>query len=148
MKIMYKMVTACLIMMITFKSQAQIVTSNRQNYFDKYSARLVTPESELSKAFTVPQGGKLKLDFGNFTFNGIVTSSIKRYDNLYTVIIKSPAMNNTLLAISKRINDDKTVTYVGRIINDKYADGYELKRENNGSYAMQKIKTDALVEDY
>jgi len=57
-------------------------------------------------------------------------------------------MNNTLLAISKRINDDKTVTYVGRIINDKYADGYELKRENNGSYAMQKIKTDALVEDY
>jgi|SRR5690242_6043856 hypothetical protein len=148
MKIMYKMVTACLIMMITFKSQAQIVTSNRQNYFDKYSARLVTPESELSKAFTVPQGGKIKLDFGNFTFNGIVTSSIKRYDNLYTVIIKSPAMNNTLLAISKRINDDKTVTYVGRIINDKYADGYELKRENNGSYAMQKIKTDALVEDY
>jgi uncharacterized protein (DUF1800 family) len=148
MKIMYKMVAACLIMMITFKSQAQILTSNRQNYFDKYSAKLATPETELSKAFTVPLGGKIKLDFGNFTFNGIVTSSIKRYDNLYTVIIKSPAMNNTLLAISKRINDDKTVTYVGRIINDNYADGYELKRENNGSYAMQKIKTDALVEDY
>ncbi|MGN6249990.1 MAG: hypothetical protein ACTHNG_16675 [Ginsengibacter sp.] len=148
MKIMYKMVAVSLIMMFTFKSQAQILTSNRQNYFDKYSAKLSTPESELSKAFTVPQGGKIKLDFGNFTFNGIVTSSIKRYNNLYTVIIKSPAMNNTLLAISKRINDDKTITYVGRIINDKYADGYELKRENNGSYAMQKIKTDALVEDY
>jgi hypothetical protein len=145
---MYKMVAACLIMMITFKSQAQILTSNRQNYFDKYSAKLVTPESELSKAFAVPQGGKIKLDFGNFTFNGIVTSSIKRYDNLYTVIVKSPGLNNTLLAISKRINDDKTITYVGRIINDNYADGYELKRENNGSYAMHKIKTDALVEDY
>ena len=148
MKIMYKLVTACLIIMIASKSQAQILTSQRQNYFDKYSAKLATPETELSKAFTVPQGGKIKLDFGNFTFNGVVTSSIKRYNNLYTVIIKSPAMNNTLLAISKRINDDKTVTYVGRIINDKYADGYELKRENNGSYAMQKIKTDALVEDY
>jgi hypothetical protein len=63
------------------------------------------------------------------------------------VIVKSPTLNNTLLAISKRINDDKTITYVGRIINDKYADGYELKKEN-GSYAMHKIKTDALVEDY
>ncbi len=59
---------------------------------------------------------------------------------MYTVIVKSPALNNTLLAISKRINDDKTITYVGRIINDKYADGYELKKEQNGSYAMNKNK--------
>ena len=93
-------------------------------------------KASLSKAFNVPEGGKVKLNFGNFAFNGIVTSSIKRYDNLYTVIVKSPSLNNTLLAISKRINDDKTITYVGRIINDKYADGYELKKENNGSYAM------------
>jgi hypothetical protein len=135
-------------MIVSYTSQAQILTSNRQNYFDKYAAKLPTQESELSRAFTVPQGGKIKLNFGDFAFNGIVTSSIKRYDNLYTVIVKSPGLNNTLLAISKRINDDKTVTYVGRIINDNYADGYELKKENNGSYAMHKIKTDALVEDY
>ena len=142
------MAAICVIMIASYSSHAQILTSNRQNYFDKYEAKLPTQESELSKAFTVPQGGKIKLNFGDFAFNGIVTSSIKRYDNLFTVIVKSPGLNNTLLAISKRINDDKTVTYVGRIINDNYADGYELKRENNGSYAMHKIKTDALVEDY
>lgn len=148
MKIMYKIAAICAIILLSYNSNAQILTSNRQNYFDKYAAKLPTPESELSKAFSVPQGGKVKLNFGDFTFNGIVTSSIKRYDNLYTVIVKSPGLNNTLLAISKRINDDKTITYVGRIINDEYADGYELKKENNGSYAMHKIKTDALVEDY
>jgi len=137
-----------MIILFSYNGHAQILTSNRQNYFDKYAAKLATPESELSKAFNVPEGGKVKIDFGNFSFNGIVTSSIKRYDNLYTVIVKSPDLNNTLLAISKRINDDKTITYVGRIINDKYADGYELKKESNGSYAMHKIKTDALVEDY
>ncbi len=145
---MYKIAAICAIILLSYNSNAQILTSNRQNYFDKYAAKLPTPESELSKAFSVPQGGKVKLNFGDFTFNGIVTSSIKRYDNLYTVIVKSPGLNNTLLAISKRINDDKTITYVGRIINDEYADGYELKKENNGSYAMHKIKTDALVEDY
>lgn len=147
MKIMYKVAAICTILFCSYNGHAQILTSNRQNHFDKYATKLSTPESELSKAFNVPEGAKVKLNFGDFAFNGIVISSIKRYDNLYTVIVKSPDLNNTLLAISKRINDDKTITYVGRIINDKYADGYELKKEN-GSYAMQKIKTDALVEDY
>ena len=148
MKIMYKIAVICMIMMISYSGYSQITTSNRNNYFDKYAAKLQTPEQELSKAFSVPEGGKVKLTFGDFTFNGIVTSSIKRYDNLYTVIVKSAGMNNTLLSISKRINDDKTITYVGRIINSNYADGYELKRETNGAYAMHKIKTDALIEDF
>jgi hypothetical protein len=148
MKIMYKTAVLCTIILISYTAHAQILTSNRQNYFDKYAAKLPTPESELSKAFSVPEGGKVKINFGNFPFNGIVTSSIKRYDNLYTVIVKSPVLNNTLLAISRRINDDNTITYVGRIINDKYADGYVLKKENNGAYAMNKIKSDDLVEDY
>lgn len=148
MKIMYKMAAIYAIMMISYSGYSQILTSNRQNYFDKYSEKLQTPEEELSKAFNVPEGRKVKLLFGDFSFNGIVTSSIKRYDNLYTVIVKSPGLNNTLLSISKRINEDNTITYVGRIINNNYADGYQLKRENNGSYSMNKIKTDALIEDF
>jgi hypothetical protein len=147
MKIMLKMAAICAIIMFSYAAQSQNLTSQRHNYFDKYAARLQTPEMELSKAFNVPEGSKIKLSFGDFAFNGIVTSSIKRYDNLYTVIVKSPGLNNTILSISKRINDDKTITYVGRIINNNYADGYEL-RENNGSYAMHKIKTDALIEDF
>jgi len=141
------MMALCLILMTSYSIEAQILTSNRQNYFNKYSEKLPTATSELDKAFTIPEGGKVKLNFGDFTFNGIVTSSIKRYDNLYSVIIKAPGLNNTLLSISKRINDDKTVSYVGRIINEKYADGFELRKETQG-YAMNKIRTDALIEDY
>ena len=147
MKIISKMMALCLILMTSYSIEAQILTSNRQNYFNKYSEKLPTATSELDKAFTIPEGGKVKLNFGDFTFNGIVTSSIKRYDNLYSVIIKAPGLNNTLLSISKRINDDKTVSYVGRIINEKYADGFELRKENSG-YAMNKIRTNALIEDY
>jgi hypothetical protein len=147
MKIISKMMALCLILMTSYSIEAQILTSNRQNYFNKYSEKLPTATSELDKAFTIPEGGKVKLNFGDFTFNGIVTSSIKRYDNLYSVIRKAPGLNNTLLSISKRINDDKTVSYVGRIINEKYADGFELRKETQG-YAMNKIRTDALIEDY
>lgn len=145
---MYKMMAICLAITLSYATSAQILTSNRENHFNKYAEKLPTPESELDKAFSVPEGGKLKINFADFAFNGIVTSSVKRYDNLYTVIVKSPGLNNTLFAISKRINDDNTITYVGRIINQNYADGYVLKRQDNGSYAMTKIKTDDLVEDY
>jgi|SRR6185437_15044260 len=148
MKIMYKMVAVCLSITLSYTGSAQILTSNRENHFDKYAEKLPTPESELDKAFTVEEGGKVKINFADFAFNGIVTSSLKRYDNLYTVIVKSPGLNNTLFTISKIINDDKTISYVGRLTNQNYADGYELKKQNNGSYSMTKIKTDDLIEDY
>ncbi|MEO9143996.1 MAG: hypothetical protein ABI237_00430 [Ginsengibacter sp.] len=149
MKIMYKVMLLCIIVMFSYSStQAQILTSNRQNYFGKYAEKLPTAVTELEKAFSTPEGAKIKINFSDFSFNGIVTSSIKRYDNLYSVLVKAPGLDNTLLALSKRINDDKTITYIGRIINENYADGFELREGKDGTYAMNKIKTDAMIEDY
>ena len=45
------------------------------------------------------------------------------------------------------MNDDNTYTYVGRIINQKYGDAFELKLDNNGNYYLNKIKTDDLIQD-
>ena len=148
MKIIIKMAILAIAILVSYSSNAQILTSNRQNYFNKYAERLPANVSELEKAFTTKEGGKVKINFGNFSFFGIVTSSVKRYENLQSIVVKSPDLNNTLLAISRRINEDKTISYVGHIINEKYADGFELRKDSNGSYAMNKIKTDALIEDY
>lgn len=138
----------CIIVMSSYGTKAQVVSSSRPQLFRTVSDRLPTAITELDKAFTAPEGTSVKFKFYNLAFSGIVTSSIKRYDNLYSVIIKSSSLNNTLLSISKRINDDKTITYVARIINEKYADGYELIKANDGSYAFNKIKTEALIQDY
>ena len=148
MKIITKMAILAIAIMVSYSSHAQILTSNRQNYFNKYAERLPANVSELEKAFSTEEGGKVKINFGNFSFYGIVTSSVKKYENLQSIVVKSPDLNNTLLAISRRINEDKTISYVGHIINEKYADGFELRKDNDGSYAMNKIKTDALIEDY
>ncbi|MEO8852151.1 MAG: hypothetical protein ABI359_00130 [Ginsengibacter sp.] len=148
MKIITKMAILAIAIMVSYSIHAQILTSNRQNYFNKYAERLPANVSELEKAFSTEEGGKVKINFGNFSFYGIVTSSVKKYENLQSIVVKSPDLNNTLLAISRRINEDKTISYVGHIINEKYADGFELRKDNDGSYAMNKIKTDALIEDY
>jgi hypothetical protein len=148
MKTLIKVTALCIVLMFSLGAQAQILKSNRQNYFNKYSDNLPTSVTELDKPFNTPEGGKVKINFADFSFNGIVTSSIKRYDNLYSVIVKSPGLDNAILAISKRIDPDKSVHYIGRIINQKYADGFELRKGNDGVYVMNKIKTDALIEDY
>ena len=112
MKIIIKMAIMAIIILISYSGNAQIQISNRQNYFTKYAERLPANVSELEKAFSTEEGRKVKINFGNFAFFGIVTSSVKRYENLQSIVIKSPDLNNTLLAISRRINEDKTISYV------------------------------------
>lgn len=134
-------------MMFT-SADAQISTSNRPYLFKDVNNQLPATISELDKAFTVPAGTALQMQFNNFLFKGTVTSSIKRYDKLYSVIIHSPSLHNTLFSISRRINDDNTITYIGRILNEQFADGFELVKNKDGSYLFNKIKTDEMIQDY
>lgn len=113
-----------------------VVTVNAQNnsgakplLFASYPNRISCAEQELSKAFSTAVDQPVNFSFSDhFSFNGIVTVSIVKYSNLQSVTIKSPEMNDMIFAISKIINNDKSITYVGHIINKNYADGYELKR--------------------
>lgn len=148
MKRMKKVFLLCIIAIATFSAGAQIPASSRQNQFSKLSSKLPTSISEMEKAFIAPEGSRLELKFSNLTFTGIVLSSVKKYDNLYNVVIRSSSLDNTLFSISKRIEADSSVHYVGRIINEKYADGYELKKEDDGSYSLHKIRTEELIQDF
>jgi uncharacterized protein YdeI (BOF family) len=80
-------------------------------------------------------------------FNGTVTGNTVKYSNLQSVTIKLPEFDNLIFSISKITNDDKTVTYVGRIINKKYADGYELKKDASNNYQFVKFETDKLIPE-
>jgi hypothetical protein len=149
MKTKSKLFALCILLTITFFAKAQVVTSSRPNLFNSFSANIPASIAELDKAFAAIPGSSIQFNFaGKFPFSGIVLSSVQKYSNLSSVIIKSSLLQNALLSISKRINDDNTITYVGRIINEKYADGYELKKDNTGNYSFTKIKTDDLIQDF
>lgn len=149
MKTISKLFVLCLLLTISFNTQAQVVTSSRPELFTSFSANIPASISELDKAFAAVPGSSIQFNFANkFSFSGTVLSSVQKYSNLSSVIIKSSLLKNSLLSISKRINDDNTITYVGRIINEKYADGYELIKDNSGSYSFNKIKTEDLIQDF
>jgi hypothetical protein len=148
MKNISKVFVLCITLIASYNTNAQ-VSASRPHLFNNLSANIPSAVTELSKAFLGAEGSSIQLNFANnFSFTGTILSSVQRYSNLSSVIIKIPSLNNSLLSISKRINDDNTVTYVGRIINEKYADGYELKKDDYGKYTFNKIKTEDLIQDF
>ena len=149
MKTLHKVFVLCMTLIASYNTNAQVIASSRPDLFNNFSAKIPTAVTELNKAFLGAEGSLIHLDFTNdFSITGTIFSSVQRYSNLSSVIIKLPSMNNSLLSISKRINDDNTITYVGRIINEKGADGYELKKDNAGNYTFNKIKTEDLIQDF
>jgi hypothetical protein len=149
MKTISKVFVLCIILVTSYNTNAQVTTSSRPLLFSNFSANIPTAAAELNKAFIGAEGSLIQLNFTtNFSITGTVFSSVQRYNNLSSVIIKVPSLHNSLLSISKRTNDDNTITYVGRIINEKYADGYELKKDNIGNYSFNKIKTEELIQDF
>lgn len=142
----YAMLLLCLLMATPGFSQTPPTVKPRQ--FNSYPGIINCTEAELDKVFSMASGQLVNLSFSdNFSFGGDIISKVTRYSNLQSAVVKSPTFNNTIFNITKRINPDNSVTYVGHIINKNYYDGYELKRKANGIYQLIKFDTDKVLQD-
>ncbi|MDQ2863751.1 MAG: hypothetical protein M3R50_08930 [Bacteroidota bacterium] len=149
MKTLLKMFALCMLLTFTFPSNAQLTMASRPGLFSNFSSNIPASSVELDKAFTALAGSKIQLDFGDkFSFAGTILSSVQKYKNLKSVIIKSPAFKDAILSISKRIDEDNSITYVGRISRENSSDGYQLVKDNSGKYLFTKIKTADLIQDF
>lgn len=115
--------------------------------FDNFPEIVNCSEQELAKVFNTSPGQNISLAFSNnFTFAGTVKSNIAKYANLQSAVIVSPDYSNTIFHVSKVINGDGTIGYVGRIINKSFFDGFELKKNASG-YQLKKVETDRVIQD-
>lgn len=116
--------------------------------FSSFPEIINCSEQELSKVFTTSPGQSISLAFSNnFTFGGTVTSNMAKYANLQSAVIVSPDYSNTVFGVSKITNADGSISYVGRIINKNYFDGFEMKKNAAGNYQLKKIETDRVIHD-
>lgn len=148
MKTLHKGLAMLILLIISNSLFAQTDNLRRSPMFKNIGDRVPAALTELEKAFVAKPGTEVNFKFRNLAFSGTVISSVKKYENLHSVIIESKSLNNTMLSLSRRINDDKSITYVGRILNQKAADGYELVKNSDGSYTFHKILTEELIQDY
>lgn len=128
-------------------TKAQVRQVKKSSTFHQLPASINFTETQLAQLLNTTAGQQVNLPLdNNFVFSGIVTSNQLKYNNLQTVVIKLPAFSNTLLSLSKQSNNT-IITYVGRIFNPAFADGFVLKKIKSSNYQLVKINTENILTD-
>jgi hypothetical protein len=127
---------------------AQPSAEVKPNLFASFPSVLNISESCLQNIFSMVRDQEAVIDFGNnLLFPCKVLRNEVKYANMQTVIIRSSAFDNAMLQVSKITNSrDLSISYTGRIINERSADGFEIKKLATGSYQLQKFQTDRILE--
>lgn len=144
MKIISRTAILCLLIVCFYSGKAQ--HAPRPNLFDGYPTSLACPVSELAKIFSLVTGQAVQLTFSDKSFTGVIGTTKHTYANLYNVVVKLANLQGAIFHVSKIINPDNSIRYTGRIINEKFGDGFELKNIS-GNYYLEKIKTDDVIQD-
>ena len=139
------MLVLCLATAVSYSQQRP---DARPKLFAALPENIQVNKLALQDAFSFFEGQNATITLANnLVFSGVVISNEVKYSNLQNIIIKSASLNNALLSLSKIINPDKSITYTGRIINNKAFDGFEIKRNEVGEYSLQKFETGRILQD-
>ena len=140
-------VLVMMLMVFSIATHSQNVPAAKPKLFATFPDKISCANTELNKVFNSTTDQNISLSFSdNFLFSGTVISNVVKYTNLQTAIIKSPAFGDAIFVLSRISNADRSVSYVGRIINTKYFEGYELKKDAANNYQLIKIETDKVIQ--
>jgi hypothetical protein len=132
----------------TITVKAQHPAGSKPELFSRYPEKINCTEAELSKVFAAATDQTISFSFSdNFLFSGIITSNVVKYSNLQTAVIRSAVFSDAIFVLSKITDENGSINYVGRIINQKYFDGYELKKDDANNYQLVKIETGRVIQD-
>ncbi len=113
--------------------------------FAAYAERINCTEAQLNALINLAENSTAVLTLsGGFEFRGVVQSSVQKYANLKTAIIRSTNFPGATLSLSLRTDANNQAQFVGRILSFQHNDVYELQWDN-GVYVFQKKKFDNLV---
>lgn len=148
MKPLTKLMLVLLLCLAAAAGFSQTLSTPKQKIFANYPNTINCSASEFSNAFNATEGQHIILAFSdNFKFAGTVISNVVKYSNLQSITIKSDESANTIFHLSRQINQDNTISFVGRILNSNAADGYEIKRDIAGNYKFEKLDAEKVLQD-
>ncbi|MFZ4056851.1 MAG: hypothetical protein ACOYKE_01880 [Ferruginibacter sp.] len=145
-----KNLTTIMCLVLTFTTVTSIAQSNsasRPSLFANYPSIIQCTEAQLSSLFNANVGQQVNASFAALNLSGPITSKEQRYSNLQIMVVKLPAFNNVLFSVSKRLDENNLPVYVGHILDNKYQDGYNLKRNNDGTYQFEKVEMGKIQPD-
>lgn len=135
---------AVLFSVASIASFAQI-NDVRPNLYADRPQSINVDKNIFASVLDVAEGNEVSVPLSSdFIFTGKVIGNFTKYNDLHTVMVRSNDNETSILQITA-IKNDNTVSYSGRIINSKAADGYEIKN-NNGVYSLQKFETIKILD--
>ena len=126
---------------------AMFNNTRAQKMFDSLPETAKFLPSVVEGIFNLNPGSAVNLKFTQgFNVTGVIKSNKKVYDNLQTIVIESSNYKANLF-ISKTLDQDNKVKYVGRMLGRGFQDGSELNMDNAGNNIIKKINIkDMIVE--
>jgi hypothetical protein len=131
----------------TFVFTVMFSSAKAQKMFDALPETAKFLPSVVEGIFNLNPGSAVDVKFTQgFHVTGVIKSNKKVYDNLQTVVIESSNYKANLF-ISKTVDQDNKVKYVGRMLGRGFQDGIELNMDNAGNNIIKKINLkDMIVE--
>lgn len=144
----YKLFLSLLLCLTSAAVFSQKTDRQKPALFAAFPDMIQLSTNILQHTINASEGEEIIVAFSDdFRFKGTVISNIQKYQNMQCVMIKSPAYGNSIFQLTKTVNEDKTVSYFGRIINPEALDGYEIKKDMNNTYSFIKFATKQKLED-
>lgn len=143
-----KTLLGLLLCLTSAMSFAQTKTSLKPRVFNDYPDQIGLSSITLRVALTSKKDESINIALGGtLLLRGKVISNDQKYENLQSMLVRLDGFNNSLLSISQITNEDKSISYTGRILNQQTSDGYEIKTDASGNYRLQKFETARILPD-
>ncbi|MCX6293644.1 MAG: hypothetical protein NT127_05045 [Sphingobacteriales bacterium] len=148
MKTLKQIIFVFLIGLCVTSAQAQKSKDVKKSLFTEFPGSIEISKNTLKNTLVSKPGQLVSIPFNEkFIFTGKVLSNEMKYTDLQTMVIKSEQFPNTLFQLSKILNKDNSISYVGRIINNESLEVYEIKNYLADNYSLQKIDLDKILQD-
>ena len=146
MKNIFKWYGFVVFIVVSQTSIAQQRRTTKPTLFSNYPSTIICTENQLSNLFTVTQGQNIKLSLpGNLVLEGTLKSKISKYGKIETLTVQLPPFGDMLFSVTKSNDENNHPFYTAYLFSNKYADGYQLKRNGKNIYQFEKIEMEKML---
>jgi hypothetical protein len=137
----------CNLSMAQSKLPLRQTLPNKSPLFSKLPQKVTANKLHIDRLFSIADEGYIKIPLAdNNYFEGVVLEKVRKNPNVISMNVKLTNYEGAMLTVSKIVNDDQTVNYVGRIVSIKHGDIYMLTFEDNKYYFTKQMQSLLLVE--
>jgi hypothetical protein len=138
---------ALLFCIISVTSYAQDNPHAKNKFFGTMPANIQCINGELNRIFAIAKAQqKIQSNISDqLNTSGTVMNATNKCNKLSSLTIMLSEYDDAIFSLSKRIDENNEPVFTGHIFHKDSADGYELKKNEDGSYEFVKINMDDIL---